>query len=362
MQNIKKYYPVFMSILSSVVKHLCVTATFLIVKYLFFFFAPRFTPDEKMLWQTLVMVAVYLSTSFAFSLYDKIQFAVFAKKEKQKALPELLSFNFIFDLCVTVVFFVFIVSDFVHPITVIFAVFSNIGTYIFARTHWLSLIERKKNSWLFTAKFLLHILLAIPGLFVFFFLVSYIIPTVSTIVMVLKLISYTLIIPLVIAVILYIRALKKMSSFLKRLNKYCSEKKVKAPKIKSPYLSVFKNRPKNTFEIEINGKIYTCNLISFTNIFKPVIFKSDGFFYRISARALKRNDRPSMLFESSFEFESSHPRIVIMPSSPYVVMLQEGSMTKTFDTGDICGNYKLFTPDGFFGAAERNTLSRKSYE
>lgn len=358
----KKALPYFLGIIRSLCKHSCIALTYIVVKYLFFFFSPKYTAEERFLWQFLLISAVYLSTAFAFSLYNKRQFYSFEAKKSKDVFSGLLSFDFLIDLVGSALFFLCFSIELKSFWVVVFAILSNILTFIFAKRVWLGIVSSKGPTRLFLIKLIVHLFLAVPGLFILFFLAASIIPSLDTLLMVSKLLSYTLIFPVVISIFLYIRALGQMRKFLKKLYKFCADKNIKKPSIKNPYLSVFKVCSDNTFKIEIHGKVYECYLLSFTNIFRPVIFKSDGYFYRISARALKRNEKPTFFFETSYSFDSSCSKVIIITSAPYVVKLQEGTLTKTFDTGDMCGGYKLFTPPGFFGAAERNTISRKTYD
>ena len=362
MDTLKKHVPKLISFSNTVLKHTAVYFIFSMVSYLFIFFAQGFTAEERKFWLVFLAITTYLSTAFAFALYNQNQCKLFLGKNKKDVISELLSFDFFVDQIGMAVFFVIFSAKLLSLTAVIAAFIANIFTYVYARSIWLNHTGNRGTSLLFTAKLIIHLVLSIPGLFILFFLLSSIIPSIPTIIMVLKLLSFTLIIPLILAVFLYIRALNKMRKFLSSFKRFCKNNSIKVPNIKKPYLSVFMLRPENTFEIEIQGKIYACVLASFTNIFRPVIFKNDGYLYRISAKALKRNEKPTLIFETKYGFESKRQKIIIITSVPYVVKLQEGTLSKTFDNGDMCGEYKIFTPKGFYGAAERNTLARKTYD
>ena len=309
-----------------------------------------------------VLSVVYLSTTLAFALYNKQRCLLFFEKNSKDFFSSFFTFDFLIDLAVMILFFFCFSIALVNIFVILFALLSNFFTDIYSKKIWLESPSSKNPTYLFSVKLIVHLVLSIPGLFIMFLLIGAIGPLLRTMIYVGRLLSYTLIIPIILTVFLYIQALNKMRRFLKQLKSFCSANRIKAPNITKPYLSVFVNRPQNIFEIEIHGKIYAVSLLSFTNIFRPVIFKSDGYFYRISARALKRKEKPSFFFETDYTFESNRPKITIITSVPYVVKLQEGTQTKTFDTGDMCGGYKLFTPQGFFGAAERNTIARKTFD
>ena len=315
-----------------------------------------------MFWKNAIIIVTYLSTAFAFALYNKAQCVLFYEKKSKEIFSEIVSLEMLFDLIFTVIFFGIFTVELVSPIAFISALLSNLLTFIFARSIWLKSMEKENPTRFFTVKLIIHYVASLPGLFLLFLFASSFIPSIPTLLMVARIFSYTLIIPLIASVFLYIRAFIKMHSFIKRLKKYCKDKKVKLPYLKHPYLSVIKAFPDNTFEIEINGRIYACNLLSYTNIFRPVVFKADGYYYRISARNLKQKIKPSLFFETRYGYENKSPKLCIITNEPYVIMLQEGNHLKNFDTGDICGDYKLFTPNGFFGAAERDTIHRKNYD
>lgn len=362
MEFFKKYTPHIMAACNSVCKHICFILIFYVVRYFFTFFSEKFTDDELKIWVLALFSVTYFSTSLAFALYSKSQCLTFIQKNSKDVFKTAVSYEFFIDFAVTILFFaIYSVSLFYLPIIII-AVASNVFCFIFSRSVWLNVRDSKEPTAFFTVKLIAHLILSIPGLFLLFLLLSSLSNTLPTFFMVLKLVSYTLVIPIGVGAVLYVRAVIKMHSFIKSFKKFCLNKKIKTPQIKAPYSTVFLPHPTSSFEVELNGKIYSVCLLSFTNIFRPVIFKSDGYFYRISARALKRNEKPMFFYEHKYDFESTNPKLVIITSSPYVVKLQEGSLSKVFDTGDICGSCKLFTPVGLFGAIERNTIHRKSFD
>ncbi len=362
MQNLKKIAPYYLTAARSFVKHTCVTVIYVIVKYFYFFFSSTHTANEQFIIKCILLSAVYLSSALAFALYNKQRCLLFLGNNSKDFFSSFFTLDFLIDFAIMALFFFCFSIELVNYIVILFALLSNVLTDIYAKKIWLESLSSKNPTHLFSVKLIVHLVLSIPGLFIIFLVIGAIGPLLLTMLYVGKLLSYTLIIPLILSVFLYIQALNKMRKFLKQLKKFCSANKIKTPNIRNPYLSIFINRPQNTFELEINGKIYSISTLSFTNIFKPVIFKSDGYFYRISARALKRKEKPTFFFETDYTFETTRPKIIIITSVPYVIKLQEGTQTKTFDTGDMCGGYKLFTPQGFFGAAERNTIARKNFD
>ena len=362
MNNLKKLIPYYLHIARSISKHACIAVIYVIVKYLYFLFSSTHTAKEQSIMECIILSAVYLSTAFAFSLYNKHRCILFLENNSKNSIFSFFTFDFLIDVAGMALFFFCFSIELVNFIVILFALLSNILTDIYAKRIWLDSPSSQNPTYLFSVKLIVHLALSVPGIYILFLVIGAISPLLKTMIYVGTLLSYTLIIPIILTFFLYIKALNKMRKFLKQLKKYCSANKIKTPNITKPYLSVFINQPQNTFEIEIHEKIYTVSLLSFTNIFKPVIFKSDGYFYRISARALKRKETPTLVFETDYKFESNHSKIIIITSVPYVVKLQEGTQTKNFDTGDMAAGYKIFTPRGFFGAAERNTIARKTFD
>ena len=355
-----------LTIAYALLKHGFIALSFLWMYKLFAFYSNwafiYYTAPEKTFWITFLFLLTYISGAFAFNSYDKKSCIAFLARETRDVYSDLFSFSVAVDLAVSAIYFVLVSFKFFSVIGITLALLSNVGTLIFSRMLWMKKAGSDNPTFLFLPKLLVHLALSLPGMFILIVLGTGFTTSIPTLLMVLKLLSYMLIFPAIFIVFIYLRAIGQMSKFLRKLKKFCKNNHIKAPKIKAPYLSVFITRPSNTFEIEIHGIIYACNVISFANIFLPVIFKTDGYFHRISARKMKHKIKPTLNLETYYGFDSTRKKIVIMPSSPYVIKIQEGTLSKTFDSGDVCGEYKIFTPEGFFGAAERNTLSRKRYD
>lgn len=364
MSKFDSYMPKVLAALNSLCKHIAVGIAYTIVEYLFFFFTSNYTytAGEAAFWMAAILTVSYVSTAFAFAVYNKLQCLQFLDKNTRDVFSEIRSFTFLIDQVFAIIFFVILSFKVLSPIPIVAAAIANPLFFIFARRLWLRDAENKHPAHLYTAKLALHYVLSIPALFLLFLFSSSFIPAIPTLLMVGRLLSYLLIFPILLAVFLYIRAFVVMGKFLRSFRAFCKANHIKEPKIRSPYLAIFRTDTGRPFEIEIHGKVYACSIVSFVNIFKPVIFKTDGFYYRISARAMKHNIKPSFTFETSYGYKSDRPKLLLIISEPYVIKIQEGTQSKFFDTGDSCGEYKIFTPKGFFGAAERNTIGRKRFD
>ena len=345
-------------------KHFFIIAEYIAIQFIFFFFIgiQNFTAGEIGFWKVFILIVVYYSTSFAFALYNKQQCFLFLSKGSKDLFPELLSFDFWCDIAFTLLFFLVFSVEFFSIPALVGALISNVVNFILARYIWLKDKENKTSSRMYNLRLVAHLLLSFIGILLFFFFASALIPAFDTIVMIIKLLSYLIFLPILYTVYVYIRAIFKMKNFISQFKKFCKKNNIEPKLPKNPYLSVFKSRPDSTFTLSIDNKDYSCSLLSFANIFLPVVFRADGFLYRISPYNIKNNIKPLVSFESRYNHETDLPKIVILTSYPYVIMSQEGNKLKNFDTGDICGDSKIFSLQGFVGAVERKTLDRKSFE
>ncbi len=365
MEELKRILSRITGITTTLFKHISVALIYEAVMYFFLFIASNytFTKPELIFWSNLALIVTYFSTSFAFSLFNRQQCFNFLSKDTNDVFPELLTFDFLFDIIGTAIYFFITCSvGYISFVTVIIAYVSNIVNFILARFMWLKDKQNKVSTRLYEVRLIAHLLLSVVGLSLFFFFMANLIPAVSTLIMIAKMLSYLIFLPIGFTIFLYLRAIHKMRFFLKDFKKFCKSHNIEQPSIIRPYLTVFKANPDTTFLLKTNGKTYSCSLLSFTNIFLPVIFKSDGFSYRLSKRALKDRTKPVLTFEKRYSHESEFPKIIVITSFPSTIMVQYGNKLKDFDTGDMSGDCKIFTPQGFFGAIERKTIDRKSYE
>lgn len=356
--------PKIISAATAFCKHVFVVAEYIAIQFIFFFFIgiQNFTAGQVGFWKVFILIVVYYSTSFAFALYNKQQCFLFLSKNTKDIFPELLSFDFWCDIAFTLLFFAVFSVEFFSVPALVGALISNLVNFILARFIWLKDKENKTSSRMYNLRLVAHLLISLIGIMLFFFFASALIPAFDTIVMIIRLLSYLIILPILYTIYIYVRAFFKMKSFIDQFKKFCKKNNIEPNLPKKPYISVFKNRPDNVFELVIDGKKYSCSLISFANIFLPAVFRADGFFYRLSNYNIKNNIKPLVSFESRYSHSSTLPKIVILTSFPYTIMSQEGNKLKNFDTGDICGDSKIFTLQGFIGAVERKTLDRKSFE
>lgn len=364
MNNLKKYMPRLISVVMAFIKHIAVIVQYVVVQYLFFFITgiKNYSPDALLFYKQLIIIFVYINVSFGFAVYNRQQSFRFLSKNTKDILPDFFTFDFLCDIVAFVLFFLVFTFEMNSPIAFIIALISNIINPALARLIWLKDKEDKASTRFFEIKLVSHMIFSTAALFLFFFFAASLIPAVATIVMIFRMLTYLTFLPVGFVVIIYLLAIKKMHTFLKEMKRFCIKNNIEYTPPHSPYLSIFKNRPDNVFEININGKEYSCSLLSFANIYYPVVFRSDGFFYRNTKNNIKNNAKPTIALEWRYTHETDKPQIVILTSAPLMIMVQLGNKLKFFDTGDMCGKTKIFTMQGFIGAVERNTLDRKSFE
>lgn len=217
-----------------------------------------------------------------------------------------------------------------------------------------------KNKRIFSIiKNIFFIGLSVAFIVIFWPWIKRVASTLYVIVPALRFILYALI---VLYIVFTVSALKKRRSFIKKLKKYNEAKKCTISEIKSPYSSVIFRKKGESFVLNVKGKKYSCKLISFTNRFLPAIFNEDGYYYRISAKMLKQGLSPTFQSNKSFDYKSDLPKILILTSIPYTVLINNKNKMKPIDTGEICGEYLIYNKEGLFGAIERDCITFKVKE
>ncbi len=359
--------------LKSLSKHLLVSFCVVLVRYVFFFTTREFNylPNEKLVWETIIFITLYFSASFAFNMYNKRGYLIFKEKENKTPMyVELVSFDFLFDtigLIITVILPGFNIHI---ATTLIFCLIFNTAAFLFVRLLWKNGNGPSDKSLvvLRTVAFILFYSVIMCALFS---LIAGLFPVMSSMKGIFNLLSYhwrTILkvvfgITIPVVILTFGSVFRKRRKFIKKLKKFCSEKNFELSEIKKPYISLFSNTLEENFTIKANGKTYSCKMMSFANKLLPVIFKENtGCYYRISSRKLKLGLKPTFSLEHFYAFKSEHQKIIILTSIPYTVMVSLGQKNKIVDSGENCGEYKLFNPTGFFGAIERNTIERKSYD
>ncbi len=157
--------------------------------------------------------------------------------------------------------------------------------------------------------------------------------------------------------IFYIRAILKRRTFIAALREVCKNKSATISDIQKPYLSIFTQHKGVDFTIEHNGRLYDCKFVA--SVFKssPIAFADTGEGIRQDVLRVFRVNVLHMNTLIDFRMEGEGKKIVIvLPVPERIYVSTEGSMPRPADTGEVFGEYTLYTATGFLGALERDIL------
>ncbi len=157
--------------------------------------------------------------------------------------------------------------------------------------------------------------------------------------------------------IFYIRAMLKRRTFIAALRELCKKKSVTISDIQKPYLSIFTQHKGIDFTIEHNGCLYDCKFVA--SVFKssPIAFADTGKGIRQDVLRVFRVNVLHMNTLIDFRMEGQGKKIVIvLPVPERIYVSVDGSTPCPADTGEVFGEYTLYTATGFLGALERDIL------
>ena len=171
-----------------------------------------------------------------------------------------------------------------------------------------------------------------------------------------------LFIALVIALIVtlaafYIRAMLKRKKFLTALNKICEEQGVTLSEVQKPYWSVISQQKGTDFTLEKNGERYACKMVAAVFPSSPIAFADNGQGLRQDMLSIRGVTILHMNTLIDFRMEDEGKKIVIaLPVPNRIYASVGGSTPRPADTGEVIGEYTLYTATGFLGALERDIL------
>lgn len=171
-----------------------------------------------------------------------------------------------------------------------------------------------------------------------------------------------LLIALVIALVaviaaFYIRAMLKRRRFIADLKKICKERGAVLSDVKKPYWSVISQQKGADFMLEQNGKEYQCKLVASVFPSSPIAFADTGKGIRQDILRVFRVTVLHMNTLIDFCMEGQGKKIVIvLPVPQQIYVSTEGSTPRPADTGEVFGEYTLYTSTGFLGVLERDIL------
>ena len=171
-----------------------------------------------------------------------------------------------------------------------------------------------------------------------------------------------LFIALVIALIVtlaafYIRAMLKRKKFLTALNKICEEQGITLSEVQKPYWSVISQQKGTDFTLEKNGERYACKMVAAVFPSSPIAFADNGQGLRQDMLSIRGVTILHMNTLIDFRMEDEGKKIVIaLPVPNRIYASVGGSTPRPADTGEVIGEYTLYTATGFLGALERDIL------
>ena len=162
----------------------------------------------------------------------------------------------------------------------------------------------------------------------------------------------------------FIRALKKRKDFIVLLRKYCKAQGITLSDIRKPYRSVFMQQKGTDFTLRIggptNGQTFACKFVSSVFPASPIIFADTGEGIRQDTLRLFKVDLLHFNTRLDFRMEDSQPDdrkiIIVLPVPQRIYASVNAAPPRPADTGEVIGEYTLYTASGFLGALERGHL------
>ena len=170
--------------------------------------------------------------------------------------------------------------------------------------------------------------------------------------------SIALVIALIVALAaFYVRAMLKRKQFLKALKKICTEQGIALSKVQKPYWSVISQQKGTDFTLEKNGERYACKMVAAVFPSSPIAFADNGQGLRQDMLRIRGVTILHMNTLIDFRMEDEGKKIVIALPVPNKIYVSVGGSTPgPADTGEVFGEYTLYTASGFLGALDRNIL------
>lgn len=157
--------------------------------------------------------------------------------------------------------------------------------------------------------------------------------------------------------VFYIRAIVKRRQFIADMKKICQERGAVLSDIKKPYLSVFFQQKGTSFTLKQEGKEYQCKLIAGVFRSSPLVFTDTGEGLRQDVLRIVRVNLLHVNTRIDYRMEGDGKKLlIVLPVPERIYVSTEGSTPRPADTGEVLGEYTLYTATGFLGALERNIL------
>ena len=159
----------------------------------------------------------------------------------------------------------------------------------------------------------------------------------------------------------YIRAIKKRKDFVSKLVKCCKDHSISLTDIQRPYLSVFFQQPGVDFSLKQGDTVIKCKLVAGVFPNSPILFTDRGEGLCQKTLRIFRVDilHLNTLIEYRMESGSEHSKkiVIVLPVPQNIYVSVDGSAPRVADTGEVMGEYTLYTATGFLNALDRGQLN-----
>ena len=158
----------------------------------------------------------------------------------------------------------------------------------------------------------------------------------------------------------YIRAIRKRKEFITKLKRYCANQGYSLSSFSTPYRSVFVQQKGTDFTLQANGQIFACKFVASVFPTSPIIFFDTGEGVRQDVLRLFKTDLMRINTRVDYRMDACPPGyrklVVVLPVPNQIYASVGGGAPRPADTGEVLGDYTLYTATGFLGALERGCL------
>lgn len=169
-----------------------------------------------------------------------------------------------------------------------------------------------------------------------------------------------IIITLIVLLSFYIRAIGKRREFISKLEKYCKEHSIVLTDIQRPYLSVFFQQRGIDFKLKKDTTVYECKFVAGVFPNSPIVFSDEGEgICQNTLRVFKINIlhlSNRIDYRMANGSEGGQKIIIVLPVPKDIYVSVDGSSPRVADTGEVMGDYTLYTATGFLNALDRGQL------
>lgn len=168
-------------------------------------------------------------------------------------------------------------------------------------------------------------------------------------------------------------AVRKRKRFFKEFSEVCARKHLRVPRMEAPYRSLFHTKTGADFVLVVDGKKYTCKMLSTLRPYMLHRLYADGtcakvhrIFLRFfgnarnmpTAYAAHREGIELWETRTTFAFEGDGTKIIIFNPCPKIAEGVGETGGYLLDSGLFVGEYKFYTATGFCNALSRDCLDK----